>query len=87
MLTLVMRMVAIDSGGLGIAHAEHSPIGIHYHRSGVGLGWKIDKKVLAATALLWLRAASCWADLFVLFVVPCTEVGPVFYAFDKRLVT
>ena len=37
MLTLVMRMVAIDSGGLGIAHAEHSPIGIHYHRSGVYL--------------------------------------------------
>ena len=35
-LTLVMRMVAVDSGGLGIAHAEHSPIGIHYHRLGVG---------------------------------------------------
>ena len=77
MLTLVMRMVAIDSGGLGIAHAKHSPIGIHYHRSGVGLGWKIDKKVLATTA----PRASFWADLFILFVVPCTEIGPVFLRF------
>ena len=69
MLTLVMRMVAIDSGGLGIAHAKHSPIGIHYHRSGVGVG-KLTKSLSGeGTAASLLNFGTIF-----FFVVPFTEL-------------
>ena len=71
MLTLVVRMMmAVHSGnGLRIAHAKHSPIGIHYHRSGVGVG-KLTKSLSGeGTAASLLNFGTIF-----FFVVPFTEL-------------